>query len=326
MSEATLTEQLLQVETHIEALLKQKAELESQIRQSNLVHAQRTTQCQKRIVVVGGNGKLGSLFVRLFVELGHSVSVFEQNDWSRATEILQDADLVLVSVPINITSQVIKELVKHLTDNTILADLTSIKAEPLAAMLTHHSGPVVGLHPMFGPDVADIHDQVVVYCDGREPQKYQWLIDALSLLGAKLNRVTAKSHDKSMAFIQVMRHFSTFVYGLHLQQENPQITDLISLSSPIYRLELAMVGRLFAQDSQLYADIIYSNPNNFDLLKRFAERFNEGIQLLESGDKELFKQEFADVRSWFGDYAEHFLKESRVMLEAAHHYTELEIN
>ena len=325
MSEATLTEQLLQVETQIEALLKEKAELEQKIKQTNLAHAQKITQCQKRIVVVGGAGKLGSLFVRLFKELGHSVSVFEQQDWPNAAAILQNAELVVVSVPINLTTQIIQQIVEYLPETAVLADLTSIKAEPLAAMLKHHSGPVVGLHPMFGPDVPDIHEQVVAYCDGRQPEQYQWLIDALTLLGAKLNKVSAESHDKSMAFIQVMRHFSTFVYGLHLQQENPKITDLISLSSPIYRLELAMVGRLFAQDSQLYADIIYSNPNNFDLLKRFAERFNEGIQLLESGDKELFKQEFADVRSWFGEYAEHFLKESRVMLEAAHHYTELEI-
>ncbi|EWH11359.1 bifunctional chorismate mutase/prephenate dehydrogenase [Catenovulum agarivorans DS-2] len=326
MSETTLTEQLTQVETQIEDLLKQKAELEQKIKQANLQHAQQTTNSNKRIVVVGGRGKLGSLFVRLFTELGHSVSVFEQQDWNNAQQIVEHADLVVVSVPINLTSSVIKQLVGYLSAETILADLTSVKAQPLADMLEYHAGPVVGLHPMFGPDVPDIHDQVVAYCDGRTPQQYQWLLDSLALLGAKLTKVTAESHDKSMAFIQVMRHFSTFVYGLHLQQENPKITDLISLSSPIYRLELAMVGRLFAQDSQLYADIIYSNPANFQLLKRFAERFNEGIQLLESGDKALFKQEFADVRRWFGDYAEHFLKESRVMLEAAHHYSELEID
>ena len=45
-------------------------------------------------------------------------------------------------------------------------------------------------------------------------------------------------------------------------EENVQLEQLLALSSPIYRLELAMVGRLFAQDPQLYADIIMSSENN----------------------------------------------------------------
>jgi len=59
-----------------------------------------------------------------------------------------------------------------------------------------------------------------------------------------------------MAYIQVMRHFNTFVYGQHLKGEDPNLESLTMFSSPIYRLELAMVGRLFAQSPQLYADII----------------------------------------------------------------------
>lgn len=50
-----------------------------------------------------------------------------------------------------------------------------------------------------------------------------------------------------MAFIRALRHFATFAYGLHLAEENVQLEQLLALSSPIYRLELAMVGRLFAR-------------------------------------------------------------------------------
>ena len=51
----------------------------------------------------------------------------------------------------------------------ILVDLASVKAEPLQAMLAAHKGPVLGLHPMFGPDSGSLAKQVVVYCDGRQP-------------------------------------------------------------------------------------------------------------------------------------------------------------
>lgn len=66
-------------------------------------------------------------------------------------------------------------------------------------------------------------------------------------VGARLHRISAVEHDQNMAFIQALRHFATFAYGLHLAEENVQLEQLLALSSPIYRLELAMVGRLFAQ-------------------------------------------------------------------------------
>ena len=45
--------------------------------------------------------------------------------------------------------------------------ITSRKADPLAAMLAAHPGPVMGLHPMCGPTVANLAKQVVVCCTGR---------------------------------------------------------------------------------------------------------------------------------------------------------------
>lgn len=93
--------------------------------------------------------------------------------------------------------------------------------------------------------------------------------------------------------------------------------DSLALSSPIYRLELAMVGRLFAQDPQLYADIIMSSENNLALIKRYYQRFGEAIGLLEQGDKQAFIDSFRKVEHWFGDYAQRFQSESRTLLRQA---------
>ena len=54
--------------------------------------------------------------------------------------------MVVVTVPIDKTVDVIRQLPK-LPDDCILTDLTSIKQEPLDAMLTAHDGPVVGVAP-----------------------------------------------------------------------------------------------------------------------------------------------------------------------------------
>ena len=266
-----------------------------------------------RIVVIGGAGKLGMLFVRMFRLSGYQVDILEQGDWDKADTLFANAGLVVVSVPINLTETIIAKL-GRLPKDCVLADITSIKSKPLQAMLNAHVGPVVGLHPMFGPDVGNLAKQVIVCCDGRGKEQYQWLLDQMQIWGARIYDVDAKEHDKAMTLIQALRHFTTFVYGAHLAEENPDLQQLLDLSSPIYRLELAMVGRLFAQDPTLYADIILASENNVAMIRRYAERFMQAAEMLERNDKEGFIRSFEMVSDWFGDYSTQFLQESRNLL------------
>ncbi|MDO6535700.1 bifunctional chorismate mutase/prephenate dehydrogenase [Alteromonas stellipolaris] len=267
------------------------------------------------IVVIGGAGALGKIFVSLFERSGYSVSVVEREDWEsgHAAAVLSTAALAVVAVPINLTEQVIGQL-SMLPESCILADITSIKVKPIEAMMAVHKGPVVGLHPMFGPDAPGMIKQVVVVCEGRNESAYGWLIDQMRIWGATIHNSTAEEHDKSMAYIQVMRHFNTFVYGEHLRGEDPDLESLTMFSSPIYRLELAMVGRLFAQAPELYADIIFNNPENFALLRRFYDRFGLALNVLEKGDKKAFIKQFLTIGNWFGSYAKTCLVDSKQLL------------
>lgn len=268
------------------------------------------------VVIVGGKGQMGRLFEKMLTLSGYQVRILDKDDWEQAESMLADAGMVMISVPIHLTESVIASL-PPLPDDCILVDLASVKNRPLQAMLAAHRGPVLGLHPMFGPDSGSLAKQVVIWCDGRQPEAYQWFLEQIQVWGARLHRISAVEHDQNMAFIQALRHFATFAYGLHLAEENVQLEQLLALSSPIYRLELAMVGRLFAQDPQLYADIIMSSESNLALIKRYYQRFGEAIKLLEQGDKQAFIDIFRKVEHWFGDYAQRFMLESRTLLRQA---------
>lgn len=267
----------------------------------------------KKIVVVGGAGALGSIFVDMFRRSGYQVELLEQNDWDNSEHILNGAGLVLVAVPIKLTESIIARLTQ-LPSDCILADITSTKQKPLDAMLAAHDGPVLGLHPMFGPDVLSLVKQVVVVCHGRDAQQYAWLLEQIRIWGSVLQESTAKEHDDAMVFIQVMRHFCSFVFGSHLAGENPDLQQLISLSSPIYRLELAMVGRLFAQDPALYADIIFDNKGSLALLTEFSVKFNQALLLVKNNNKSEFIKQFLNIGAWFGDYSKHCLISSKQLL------------
>ncbi|MEZ9255225.1 bifunctional chorismate mutase/prephenate dehydrogenase [Vibrio cyclitrophicus] len=271
----------------------------------------------RSVVIVGGNGQLGGLFGRMFKLSGYEVKILGSQDWDKADEILDNAGLVVVTVPINLTEGVIAKL-GNLPSDCILCDLTSIKSKPLQAMMNMHQGPVVGLHPMFGPDVPSLAKQVIVYSDGRDSESYQWLLNQFGIWGASLCQMDAAEHDHGMTLIQALRHFTSFAYGLHLSKENPNIDQLLKLSSPIYRLEIAMVGRLFAQDPNLYGDIILSSDENIEMIRRFHSCFGEALEILDGKDKAKFVDSFNQVSDWFGDYSQQFLQESQSLLKQAH--------
>lgn len=269
-----------------------------------------------KAVVIGGGGQLGSVFAHLLTLSGYQVEILEKDDWSRADELLADTGLVMIAVPIDQTVAVIERL-PALPEHCLLVDLTSVKSEPVAAMLKAHSGPVLGLHPMFGPDIPSLAKQVIIHCDGRGAEHYQWLLAQMRIWGARLQEVPATEHDEAMSLVQALRHFTSFAYGAHLCAEGADLARLLRLSSPIYRLELAMVGRLFAQDPALYADIILSSPRNLAMIRRYHDRFGELLEQLESGEREVFVKQFRAVSDYFGDYAGTFLKESRMLLAQA---------
>lgn len=266
------------------------------------------------LVIVGGRGAMGSLFVRLFRSAAYRVVVADRDDMHDIARLTEGALAVMISVPIDCTVDVIAQVARHLSADTVLCDLTSVKQPAMQAMLACHAGPVVGLHPMFGPDTPNLIKQVVVSVAGRGDEQCEFLLEQLRLFGARIVACTAAEHDLAMSVIQALRHFTTYYYGVFLSHLNPSLQQIVALSSPIYRLELEMVVRLFVQDPHLYAQIIMSSRDNLGLIRMYRDQLQREIDVIENGDEQTFVERFYEVRRFFGDFAAMFMKESQNLL------------
>ncbi|WP_239384520.1 prephenate dehydrogenase/arogenate dehydrogenase family protein, partial [Delftia tsuruhatensis] len=129
---------------------------------------------QKRICIIGGNGEMGQMTQNIFSKFlpEYTLTIFDESDWQNPQQKLANQDIVILSVPIYLTTEIIKRTIPYLSEGTILADYTSIKKEPLDCMLANYDGPVVGLHPIFGPTISSPENQVIVVCDGKQQDKY----------------------------------------------------------------------------------------------------------------------------------------------------------
>ncbi|MFA5906107.1 MAG: bifunctional chorismate mutase/prephenate dehydrogenase [Desulfobacula sp.] len=266
------------------------------------------------ILIIGGSGQMGIFFSSLFQKSGYLVRSLSEHDWDKAALLCKDIDLALVSVPIDKTEDVIERVAPFLSSETLLADLTSIKEKPLKKMLDSHPGPVMGLHPIFGPTSASLDKQIIVVTPGRHPDQCRWLIDQLILWGAVMVEAGAKEHDDIMAIVQALRHFATFCFGRFLYEKHIPLRKTLEFSSPIYRLELGMVGRLFAQESTLYSEIIFATNDRRLLLKEFITSLNTHVEMLENNDKALFISKFNEIAQWFGPFSEQALRESTYLI------------
>lgn len=269
------------------------------------------------VVILGGRGAMGRLMAGLFERSGYPVRVIDVDNLDDLPDAVVDAGLVMVSVPIDRTAQVIAALPK-LPEHCLLCDITSVKQMPLDAMLSAHAGPVVGLHPMFGPDVKSLVKQVIVVCHGRESSRCDWLLRQLEAWGGLLREESPAAHDQSMQMIQAMRHFTTIAYGVFLSRQPADLERLLRLSSPIYRLELAMVGRLFAQSPMLYADIMLQADHLPDLISDYRHALDELLALVRGDDREGLIARFRAVQAYFGDLAPKLLTESADLLRKMH--------
>ncbi len=274
----------------------------------------RVTEEPKHILIVGAKGGMGSLYSRIAEQTGHKVHKIDKHNWHELEEIAPTLDLAIVSVPINKTVDVIERLAPKLTKDTILADFTSNKTDPIAAMKRAHDGPVLGLHPMHGPDVDNLSKQLMVVCPVRDDEASQWVIEQSKLWGMRVVEADAEKHDHVMHMVQGLRHFVALLHGSFMKTYDLKPQDILDYSSPIYRAELMMTGRIFAQSAELYADIVFANEERRELLLNFIEHNERLAKMVKEDDKDGFIKEFESVTDFFGKFASQALEESGYLI------------
>jgi chorismate mutase / prephenate dehydrogenase len=268
-----------------------------------------------KVLIVGGTGEMGRFFVDCFESAGYEVRSMGSRDWPNIDALCEGIDLCMISVTIDRTSEIVAKIAPYLGPDTVITDVTSIKKVPMEAMMKAHQGPVLGLHPLFGPTTSTLDKQIVVATPGRDDEACQWVIDQFSLWGAVMVLSDADEHDEIMEFVQSLRHFATFAFGQFLAAKKVPIARSLEFSSPIYRLELGMVGRLFAQDASLYAEIIFATPERRALLKDYIQSVSQNLEMLERGDKDSFINQFSKISEWFGPFGEQAMRESSFIID-----------
>ncbi len=269
----------------------------------------------RTVAIIGGKGKIGGVLARLFADLGHRILIVDTDTELRAPQAAAAADVTVISVPIDITEQVIHDVGPYVRDDALLMDVTSVKEGPVAAMLASTKGSVLGAHPMFGPSVHTLQGQRVVLCRARGDAWADWVSQTFAARGLVITETTPVQHDRVMSVVQVLNHFQTQVLGLTLARLGIPLDESLRFTSPAYLLELYVAARHFAQSPALYGPIEMRNPRSAEVTDAFAASAHELRDIIKNGDQAAFAATFEEVRGFFGDFTAEALEQSSYLID-----------
>lgn len=267
------------------------------------------------IGIIGGSGNMGRWFKDFFNEAGHTVLIAGRKTALTHVQLARRSDVVMLSVPVSAVKSVCREIGPILGPSQLLMDICSLKESVLKTMLAIPSAQVVGTHPLFGPATESLQGQNIIMCPGRGTDRLKWLEDVFQAGGAVLTHMDPIEHDRCMAVVQGLMHFLTITLGRTLQKLNLKPQEALKVATPVFRTQLDLVGRLFAQDLELYQDLIRNNPHVEATLKTFLSSLDESRRELIDSHSETAGSDFmGEIHSFLKDYCEQGLVESNRFL------------
>jgi prephenate dehydrogenase len=196
----------------------------------------------------------------------------------------------VVAVPISATAEVIKLVGPLLTKDKLFMDLTSLKKEPVALMLTNSPAEVIGCHPLFGPMLEELSGQNVILCPARGTKWLSWLKRIFKKNKLVVLESTPEKHDQMMAIIQALNHLNTLSLGIALAATGIPLAEINKFSTPIFQAKMDIIKKVFTESPELYADIITKNPDTGKMLNIYEKALMDIGQIIKSGGETKIKE------------------------------------
>lgn len=261
----------------------------------------------KSVGIIGGRGRTGRQFAKIFRSLGFRVRVTGSGDAHRNVALIRACDIVVFALPLSRAATCIAELAPaSMRRNQLVLDVSSLKSREVAAMLGF-AGEVVGMHPLFGPGTDPAGERIIL-CPARATQStVRQLRSLLKRAGLQTTVMPAAEHDALMSAVQVVPHLKSFLVADVLRLLDIDLQRALSLCTPTYEAEFNIVGRFLDDHPDLYMPIIFRNPRILDVLHAMQEAISTYITIAKTGDLQQAEHRYNASRKRF----QPFLKRAR---------------
>ena len=267
-----------------------------------------------RVAIIGGSGKMGRWLARFLLKEGREVIITGRNegklleakqqlgvDTASNVDAVKQADVVLISVPIDDFERVVEQLSPYVRSGQVIIDITSVKVLPVAAMHKYiKTGLTLGVHPMFGPGAQDIAGQNFVLTPTNDAERALAgkVRQYLEARGARVTMMTSQEHDEMMAVILGLSHFIALVSADTLLNID-KLGLMRGVSGTTYRVLLTLVESVIAEAPEFYASLQMSLPHVAEVEALFEKSVQTWLTLVRNKDRQELVRRMSMLRSRF---------------------------
>ena len=247
----------------------------------------------KEVIIHGRNEKK-------LLEVGKQLNVESTTSISTA---VKDADIVLISVPIDAFEAVAKELQHCLNKDQIVIDITSVKVLPVEVMHCYlHNVTVLGTHPVFGPGAKSVRNQnfVLTPTDDGEIALAEKLRCYLEGKGARVTIMTPQKHDEMMAVVLGLAHFIA-ITSADVLLIFSGLETMKAIGGPTYKVLLTLAESVITEDPELYASIQRNLPGMGEMEELFQRSAVIWTDIVKNKDRNEFIERMNALKTRLGN-------------------------
>ena len=251
----------------------------------------------KKISIIGVNGKMGQWFADYFYKLGFEVVGFDTNNEIKKKFIIKanslvgailKTDYVILCTPTKNTPEIILLIAKEMKRGSYLIEISSHKAKTTQTLLKiPDKVQPICIHPMFGPGTKKLDGKNIVIIPIKDAKKE---LDITKSLFPSANFVTidAIEHDKKIAVILGLTHLINIVFANILAKDD-KISLTKKMSGTTFKAQKIITESILTESPELIETII-SNPE----VRKFGEEFWKDVGKLLTDSQEGKSQEIID--------------------------------
>ena len=232
------------------------------------------------------------------------------------------SDILVVSVPIQHTCDVIREVAPFMKEGSVMVDVTSVKEGPSRTMAEVLPDTIeyIPTHPIFGPRTTELDNQVIVLTPGRKGEWYEKVHRYLESKNMRVIETTAEKHDFMMSIVQVLTHFSFISTASAIEKLKVDLSETEDYESPIYNLMIDMIARIVSQNPYLTYNIQAMNSNGPKVRNTFADAVIELRDAINDKDDEKFMDIAINATKHMGDIKNALGRSDKAISALNHEY------
>jgi len=254
-----------------------------------------------RVTIIGGAGRMGRWLVYYFSSKGYEIIISDLKlEKAKAlaetagvklarnnVEAVKDADLIVVSTPIQVTPKVINEIKPYVKEGAIVTEISSLKSNVVETMakIAELSVRPLSIHPLFGPGAQKLAGKKIAVIPIVNSDAEMKLAKEL-FPEAEIIAAGAEEHDRAMGLSLSLTHFINIVFASIVGEED--IETLKRLGGTTFTLQLTLAESVMTEEPALHVAIQMENEYASQCLDKFLSRANTIRAWITDKDKEKF--------------------------------------